>query len=419
MVSSDVETPAIIHRYHVQGKLGGHRYVYLVEHFEQSARLDTDERTYVVADFADSMALAKTFERIAAEQKIDTVIAIDEFAVYVAALAREALGLAGLNAAQARKFRDKIVMKEALRDSSVNVPTVYSREALDAGDAPFPLIVKPRSLAGSVGVSIVRDTHELRAKTIGPGVLHQGTGYVDMSESHRQVEQFIDGDIYHIDGIARDGVVVMSTLSRYLSTPLRYLSGHPLGSVVVPMSKTSCWHIGLTAEIVQRLGVPDGVFHLEIIKHAHGSPYFLEIGARPGGAQVKRAFAAMTEVDLLLSHIRLQLDLELPAAETRPACQSVGWLIFPKRHDLPPGHIVERIRMPRMALASMLLHRFVPQIGTTASGPFYSHDRTLGTFVFCGDDASVKTDIASFMDHYKVDVSASITEGAACRRALK
>src|SRR2546429_2403129 len=87
---------------------------------------------------------------IAKTNKPDRIVALEEFDVVVAALAREHLCLPGMSSVTAKTFRDKLAMSVKARDSKINVPDfvpAINRAEISAylDRVPGPWVMKPRS----------------------------------------------------------------------------------------------------------------------------------------------------------------------------------------------------------------------------------------------------------------------------------
>src|SRR4026207_1481871 len=86
---------------------------------------------------------------IAKTRPADRIVALEEFDVVVAALAREHLCLPGMSSSTAKTFRDKFRMAEAARAAKVDVPgfvpLINPDDVRDFMErVPAPWIIKPR-----------------------------------------------------------------------------------------------------------------------------------------------------------------------------------------------------------------------------------------------------------------------------------
>ena len=94
---------------------------------------------------------------LAKTEVIDRVVPLDDFDVETAATLREHLRVPGMGDSTARYFRDKLAMRTKARDEGLPVPEfiqVLNHRKLNEflQRVPAPWVLKPRSLAGSIGV---------------------------------------------------------------------------------------------------------------------------------------------------------------------------------------------------------------------------------------------------------------------------
>src|SRR5438477_5819482 len=94
---------------------------------------------------------------IARTRMPDRIVALEEFDVVIAALAREHLCLRGMTSSAAKVFRDKYAMAVRARDAGLAVPefvpAINDRELndyIDRGSSPW--VLKPRSDVSAIGI---------------------------------------------------------------------------------------------------------------------------------------------------------------------------------------------------------------------------------------------------------------------------
>src|SRR5260370_8130076 len=96
---------------------------------------------------------------------IDRIVPLDDCEVEVAAMLREHLRVPGMGATTAHYFRDKLAMRMKAREEGLNVPDfihVLNHTALGEFMArvPGPWVLKPRSMAGAIGIKKVHTADE-------------------------------------------------------------------------------------------------------------------------------------------------------------------------------------------------------------------------------------------------------------------
>jgi hypothetical protein len=313
------------------------------------ARLALDDGEDLVAGVTARTSPGDGFEK---------VLALSEFGILEAAHIRRHLGLPGPSVRRIERVRDKVRMKEALAGSGIRHPR-FVPAVPPGGRLPWQgrTVLKPRQGASSEGV-LVFGTAEAAVRA--HRALPDPDGY--------QLEEHVDGDILHIDGLVRDRRLIEFSVSRYVNKPVEYAGGVPLGSHQIPFTAA---HGSFAQRVVSALEVDQGCIHLELFHTAPGDMVFLEIANRVGGAGVVTAHLRHRGVHLPSHEIAIRLGLERPEPAT-PSGRYHGWLAFPGHH-LPrggghlvrvPGHLaghpcVDRVHIlpPGRALPSHITYQ--------------------------------------------------------------
>lgn len=221
---------------------------------------------------------------LARSRHIDLIVALDDFDVETAAHLREHFRLPGMGDSLARNFRDKLAMRTTARNAGLLVPEftgVFNYDDLRAFMARVapPWLLKPRSEASSMGIKKVHQADEL-----WPILDSLGD-----QQSFFVMEQFVAGDVYHVDGLMNNGKVLFSMAHKYGQPPLSVYSG---GGVFLTRSldresQESQALVELNKQVLKAMGLVRGATHSEYIKsQADGRLYFLENAARVGGANI-------------------------------------------------------------------------------------------------------------------------------------
>ncbi len=230
------------------------------------------------------------------ERRFDRIVALDEFDMEVVAALREHMRIPGMGTSAIAYYRDKLAMRTCARDAGFLVPEfvgVFHYDDLRAYMArvPAPWLLKPRSEASALGIKKIHEPEELwRAlDTLGD------------RQSFFLLEQFVPGDIFHVDSIVSEGKVVFSAVHQYGRPPMQVMheGGVFTTRTVDRSSEDSRQLIELNDRLVPALGMKRGVTHGEYIKaHADGRFYFLEVAARVGGAFISDLVEYSTGVNL-------------------------------------------------------------------------------------------------------------------------
>jgi biotin carboxylase len=277
-------------------------------------RESIDETFYMPVDFALE-PLTRAVSYLARTREIDRIVPLDDFDVETAAALREHLRLPGMGDTTARHFRDKLAMRMKAREHAVLVPEFVhalnrARVREFTERTPAPWVLKPRSEASAVGIRKVDSAEQL-----WPLMEELGD-----RQSFYLLEQFIPGDIFHVDSVVWQGEVVFSAVSKYGKPPLEVAHGGGvfLTRTVSRRSEDARALEPLNQQLVRALGLPRGVTHTEFIKGGDGRFYFLETAARVGGANIAEVVEAATGVNLWREWARIEIAGERGVYEVSP-----------------------------------------------------------------------------------------------------
>jgi biotin carboxylase len=160
--------------------------------------------------------------------------------------------------------------------------------------------LKPRSEASALGIRMI---HE-------PEQLWRALDDLGDRQSRFLMEQFVPGDIFHVDSIVSEGQVVFAVVHQYGKPPMQVMHEGGVFTTRTVDRNSSDWKdlTALNAHLAPSLGMARGVTHGEYIKaHADGRFYFLEIAARVGGAFISDLVEAATGVNLWREWARIEV----------------------------------------------------------------------------------------------------------------
>jgi hypothetical protein len=243
------------------------------------------------------------------------VLALSEFGIAEAAAIREHLGLPGPSRERLELVRDKVAMKQALAEAGVRHPRFV---AVPPACGPLPwsgrTVVKPRRGASSSGVEVFDTARE---------ALGHYRALPDRAEF--ELEEFVEGALFHADGLVDAGRLTDLVVSRYVGTPAAFAKGEPVGSFQLPHDSD---HFEFTARALAALGVDEGCVHVEFFETAEGELVFLEAANRLGGAGIVDEYERHTGVHLPSHEIAIRLGR--PRPEPRPGSGRFhGFLLYP------------------------------------------------------------------------------------------
>jgi biotin carboxylase len=205
----------------------------------------------------------------------------------------------------ARYFRDKLAMRTKARDSGIAVPPFVRVLNYDElGDfiarVPSPWMLKPRSEASAAGIVKVHSAEQLWRTLEALGD----------RQSYFLLEKYLPGDVYHVDSLVRDRQALFCEVHRCGTPPFDVAHG---GGIYTSrtVERGSPEDVGLrvlNARILERLGLKEGVAHVEFIRALDGELFMLETSARVGGAHTVDMVEAATGLNLWEQWANLEMD---------------------------------------------------------------------------------------------------------------
>lgn len=263
-----------------------------------------DER-YIMPDLSRQPDVIFAVSYLARNEKIDRIVALDDYDVATAANLREHLRIPGMGETTVRHFRDKLAMRVQARDEGILVPAftaVFNNQEVNEflSRVAAPWVLKPRFDAGSIGI---RKLHK-------PGAVWEALNELGDQRSFYVLEQFIPGHVYHVDSLIWEKEVLFAVASQYGTPPLAVTrEGGIFNTRTLPRdSADSQAMMAANAELMRALRQVRGVCHTEFIRaHEDGRFYFLETAARVGGANIDKLVKAATGVELWQEVARIEL----------------------------------------------------------------------------------------------------------------
>jgi hypothetical protein len=288
-------------------------------------------------------------------QKIDHVIALEEFDVIPAGLIREHLCLDGMTSAAARVFRDKLSMRVRASNAGIRVPDFahvlnYDELRDYMARVPPPWVLKPRSDVSAVGIKKLEDSEQV----------WRAIDALDARDNLRErspfylLERYVAGDVYHVDSLVNDGRVVFAGASAYGRPPMEvaHQGGVFITRTVKRGSEDERALLKLNRKLIGALGLSHGAAHAEFIKSAaDGEFYFLEIAARVGGAYIAESLEAASGINVWREWARIELARGTGRYKLPPQRKEYGGIVlslarqeYPDTGAYTEDEIVYRVR---------------------------------------------------------------------------
>lgn len=263
------------------------------------------DEVYFMPDLTRRPDIVYAVSYLARSHDISQVIALDDYDVETAAHLRDHMRLPGMGESLARHFRDKLAMRTQARAAGVNVPEFsgvfnYDRLREFMGRVPPPWLLKPRSEASSMGIK----------KLNSPDELWPVLDSLGDQQSFFVLEQFVPGDVFHVDGLVNDGEVRFMAAHQYGRPPMNvyHEGGIFLTRTLDRASEDAQALFALNRQVQTGLGMRRGATHTEYIRaRADGRLYFLETASRVGGANIAEAVEFATGINLWAEWARLEV----------------------------------------------------------------------------------------------------------------
>lgn len=267
-------------------------------------------------------------------EAIDRIVPLDDYDVETAASLREHLRLPGLGDSQARYFRDKLAMRHQAQAHGLNVPPftgIFNYDQLRhfMANVPAPWLIKPRSEAGAMGIKKVTHDEDV----------WRWLDQLGDEQSYFLLEQFITGEMYHIDAIVYDGEIVLAVPHKYWQPPMTVAhEGGVFATRRLPHeSDEANMLLNLNRQLLQAFGLRNGVAHTEFLRGEDGRFYFIETAARVGGANIEQLVEAASGVNLWAEWAKLEATAvrKQPYPLPTDAGRYAGLLVCLARQEYP------------------------------------------------------------------------------------
>jgi len=250
-----------------------------------------------IASVTDEGALEWAVRHFQGRMWIDRLEAVIEAHVLPAAHVREKCGIPGVSARTAYLCRDKVAMKEVLRQAGV--PTAASAGIASPAEARefveavgFPVILKPRDAAGASGTFRAGNMDELAEAVRASGLWDRAAV---------AIEEFVEGHEGFYDTLTVDGGIAMDFVSHYYPNVLEAMRTRWISPQIVATNRMDAEGYGELRAMGDRvnaaLGIGTAATHMEWFYGPKGLR-FSEIGCRPPGVGQWDSYCAGNDLDL-------------------------------------------------------------------------------------------------------------------------
>lgn len=276
---------------------------------------------------------------IAKTRKADRIVALEEFDVVVAALAREHLCLPGMSSSTAKTFRDKYSMSVKARDAGLTVPefvpAINNEEIADyLSRVPPPWVLKPRSDVSAIGIRKLDNADEAWQAI---DELNQREALRERASYH-VLARFIPGEVFHVDSLVSNSRVAFAGVNKYGRPPLQVAHGGGayISQTIPHNAPEKKKLLAINQRLIKAMGMETGATHAEFIKSdADGDFYFLEIASRVGGAHIADVLEAASGINLWREWAKLEVDSAGRGPSLRPRREHAGIVLSLAKQEFP------------------------------------------------------------------------------------
>lgn len=258
---------------------------------------------------------------------VDGVVATTELSIPITAYVAEKLGLLGNPVVVSEMITDKYRNRECIRHLADLLSPKYTKassvEDIKKANIPYPIILKPVSLGGKRGISVVNNELELGAAfDYAANCLKKGVQPIVIAE------QYLDGGLEcSVESISFKGehTIVQITQKDSSGAPHCVELGHHQPAPLSP----GIWDkvvkgvsSGLTA-----IGIENGPCHTEI-KIIDCKVYLIEFNARPGGDHIWWPLVELsTGFDIITAVVQVAMG-DLQPIDTKSFKRSYSGLYY-------------------------------------------------------------------------------------------
>ncbi|MBQ4849997.1 acetyl-CoA carboxylase biotin carboxylase subunit family protein [Pseudoalteromonas sp. MMG012] len=242
----------------------------------------TDKFKVETIRFSDEHTLLEKAQQLHLEYQFSAVATLDESNIGLAARTRELLKIEGMQSDEGLRFRDKVAMKQQLKNTNVKFPQYTCCADLEAASGMLKqfgkLVIKPKDGFGSKEVVFVSTDSELQ----------EWAKKHESNLARFEAEEFIEGQLFHINAMIINGETKLTAPAAYLPgmSNIDFSAGTPFISVIVEDEQLKQALIEFSDQVNAAFEIKNGVTHLECFVSPSGELTFCEVGLRPGGGGI-------------------------------------------------------------------------------------------------------------------------------------
>lgn len=292
------------------------RYSYVEQCGLRSLRVNTQ----------DKQELFETCRLLSSSGELVGITSSSEYFIQTAASLAGRLGLPGPSPDAIKDCRDKLKQRLLLQEAGIGVPDFRpaesEAEAVEAANTiGLPVVLKPVSGSGSVGVLLCNDSDEVASHAAA--LLRQEVNERGMPVLRRiLVKQFVRGQEFSVEIFHKK---VVGVCKKYLGKiPYFIEEGHDFPASLSATSEIIILETALRAIAALDLGW--GPLHLEL-RVSEDGPKVIEVNPRLAGGYIPELVRLACGIDLIVETVRLAAGKEPLLKRACNRCASIGFII--------------------------------------------------------------------------------------------
>jgi len=288
-----------------------------------------------INDFKKTAQLAKDLTN---KEIISGVYTQGTDAEYTVAYAAEAAGLFGISSEVARKCKNKVLMREALRDGGVEDVKFYKANNYDeciyaADHIGYPLYIKPSDNSASRGITRVENSESLKEA-------FNNAKKALLTEQEILLEAEIIGTEHSVDCVMFDGILYPAGISDriFLDKNIFAIQTESITPSLLPTHLQEDMYKKMEAAAAA-IGVKNGAFKGDLVIDEDGKVRIIEVTARTSGGYDSQYRKPLSfGIDIIKATLEIALGNKLDIKDLIPkfSYRSKTYSLMP-----PPGKIIK------------------------------------------------------------------------------
>ncbi|MFK0154261.1 ATP-grasp domain-containing protein [Streptomyces sp. NPDC090493] len=342
---------------------------------------------HLAIDLSDTESAAAAVKAASEQTPFAGICTYMEHHIELVAQLAEQFGLPGPSPAAMSACRDKAVTRRLLAEHGVGSARSFQVDDEDAAVEHarllgYPVVVKPRGMAGSAGVLRCDSDTEVRA-----AFLHAAQETVLGLDAYAEpgvlVEEYLDGEEISAETVVLgDDIRIVAITRKRLGNEPRFQEVGHLVDGADPLLDDGAVTEAVTGA-VRALGIDCGVLHVELRLTGRG-PAVIEVNGRPGGDLIPLLVQQATGVDLMAAVADLATGAVPDLRPTRQRSAGVRFLYPAISGRVGPLHVPVSLREQPWLERLVWTRRAGEQV---TAPPLASIDDRLGHWVVTGESA--------------------------------